>query len=91
MRVPYLLLARVPRPLTCRVRARCSASWVYNWAMEKNGDLPQGTDYVPMLFSTDPNHSTGWKDKANASIAAGATHLLGCVSRARGGVSRSVR
>lgn len=45
--------------------------------MTANGALPQGTDYVPMLFSTDPNHSTGWVDNANAAIAAGATHLLG--------------
>jgi len=54
-----------------------AVSWAYNWAPEKDGPLPAGVEYVPMLFSTDPNHATGWKEKAEAAIAAGATHILG--------------
>lgn len=49
-------------------------------AFKKDGDLPQGVDYVPMLFSLDDNHAKGWNETAAAAVAAGTTHLLGCVA-----------
>ncbi|OBZ77693.1 hypothetical protein A0H81_01697 [Grifola frondosa] len=40
-------------------------------------NLPNGVEYVPMLWGTDAVHTSSWNAHANAAIANGATALLG--------------
>lgn len=38
------------------------ASWGYDWSPLKDGKLPAGIEYVPMLWGTDANHLNGYSD-----------------------------
>ena len=41
------------------------------------GDVPEGLNYVPMLWGDNQYHIPHWKENADKAIEAGATHLLG--------------
>ncbi|KAH9915467.1 uncharacterized protein BXZ73DRAFT_92626 [Epithele typhae] len=51
-------------------------SWVYNWDSTPAGTIPAGTQFFPMMFSNQPDHTTQWAANAEAAIASGSTHLL---------------
>jgi hypothetical protein len=50
-------------------------SWAYNWGQTSAGSV-NGLEYVPMLWSNDPQRVQSWKANADAAIAAGSTHLF---------------
>ena len=51
-------------------------SWAYNWD-STTGNLPNGVQFAPMLWSASADHTRNWNANAKAAIAKGATHLLG--------------
>ncbi|KAI0916567.1 hypothetical protein AcV5_003021 [Taiwanofungus camphoratus] len=53
------------------------ASWCYNWYSSSSGPLPQGVQYVPMLWGADAAHTSVWESDANAALANGAQYILG--------------
>ncbi|KAI9745337.1 MAG: hypothetical protein M1818_001617 [Claussenomyces sp. TS43310] len=50
-------------------------TWQYNWDSTDPGSNPD-LEFVPMLWGTQDDHTAQWFANANASIAAGSTHLL---------------
>ena len=50
-------------------------SWAYNWG-STSASIPNGIEYVPMLWGIQDQHTHNWNDAANKAIASGSTHLL---------------
>jgi hypothetical protein len=50
-------------------------SWMYNWDSTTSG-TQSGWNYVPMLHSDDPGHTSRWNANLNQAIKKGATHVL---------------
>ncbi|KAI1329321.1 glycosyl hydrolase catalytic core-domain-containing protein [Xylariaceae sp. FL0255] len=51
-------------------------SWAYDWGTTDAGDLPSGVTYVPMLWGTDADHSSGFPAAAEQAISLGDAYLL---------------
>ncbi|KAL1889776.1 hypothetical protein Cpir12675_005662 [Ceratocystis pirilliformis] len=52
-----------------------SFSWAYNWGAFATG-LPEGTEFVPMLWGNSDYFTKPWSAAADAAIASGSAHLL---------------
>ncbi|KKF92535.1 Alkali-sensitive linkage protein 1 [Ceratocystis platani] len=52
-----------------------SFSWAYNWGASATG-LPEGTEFVPMLWGNSDYFTKAWSAAADAAIASGSGHLL---------------
>jgi hypothetical protein len=50
-------------------------SWMYNWDSTTFG-AQSGLNYVPMLHSDDPDHTSRWNANLNQAIKKGATHVF---------------
>ena len=50
--------------------------WAYNWDSSDYGNLRDGIEFVPMLWSPAPDHSNSWASNANKMLAKGAKALL---------------
>jgi hypothetical protein len=50
-------------------------SWLYNWASTTSGEQ-SGLNYVPMLHSNDPGHTSTWNADVEQAINSGSTHVL---------------
>ncbi|KFY30040.1 hypothetical protein V494_08304, partial [Pseudogymnoascus sp. VKM F-4513 (FW-928)] len=50
-------------------------SWAYNWG-STTPSIPSSFEYVPMLWGTQPVHSSNWNEAASSAIAKGSKHLL---------------
>lgn len=57
------------------VSALTGVSWAYNWNMEPDGTLPNGVEYIPMLWG--PKMYSGWSDAANSALSSGSKYLMG--------------
>jgi len=51
------------------------ASWSYNWDDKPNGNMPEGIQFIPILWG--PRTLGDWNSQAAAAIKAGADTLLG--------------
>ncbi|KAI3396624.1 hypothetical protein diail_11877 [Diaporthe ilicicola] len=52
-----------------------SVNWLYNWDSNTT-NKQEFTEYVPMLWGINSDHTGVWDDHASAWIAAGSQHLL---------------
>ncbi|EHA22145.1 hypothetical protein ASPNIDRAFT_125691, partial [Aspergillus niger ATCC 1015] len=52
-----------------------SMSWSYNWDMKKNGNMPSGVEFVPMLWGTDSVDD--WDSAVKTALKGGSKHILG--------------
>jgi hypothetical protein len=50
--------------------------WAYNWDSTDGGLSHSGLDFAPMLWGTNPVHTSRWNKNADAMLAKGSTHLL---------------
>jgi len=53
-----------------------SLSWVYNWGLGPNGEIPQNVEYVPMLHSLGSVGVQEWVQGIQKRFQLGSTHLL---------------
>lgn len=64
-----------------------ASSWAYNWNSHlfedpsNYGGMPNGVEFVPMLWKPDGNHLPSWEKDVEGwrKSSQGLTHLLGCV------------
>lgn len=52
-----------------------TVSWAYDWNYASDGTLPEGIEYVPMLWGA--KMFGGWDSAVQSALAAGSTHILG--------------
>ncbi|OJD37156.1 glycoside hydrolase family 128 protein [Diplodia corticola] len=53
-------------------------SWGWNWAQTPGGTMPDGVEFVPILWGNrETDDLANWKSNAEEQISSGSTHLMG--------------
>lgn len=52
-----------------------NVAWAYNWAMSLSGNLPEGIDFVPMLWGA--KDFGGWVTAIETALSSGSEYILG--------------
>ncbi|KAJ6016316.1 hypothetical protein N7540_010907 [Penicillium herquei] len=52
-------------------------AWAYNWGSSKDGDIPDGVDYVPMLWGSSSSFVDGWVSAVETALDSGSSYILG--------------
>ncbi|KAF2001473.1 glycoside hydrolase family 128 protein [Amniculicola lignicola CBS 123094] len=54
-----------------------NAAFAYNWAQTEGNNLPEGTQYVPMMHKVSDSTPEVWKANVKKAVAAGTTVVMG--------------
>lgn len=53
-------------------------SWGWNWAQTPGGTMPDGVEFVPILWGNrESDDLANWKSNAEEQLSSGCTHLMG--------------
>lgn len=53
-----------------------AASWCYSWGQTRDGKVPAGMPFTPMMWCPRPDHEPTWAKNAEKAIAEGAKEFL---------------
>jgi hypothetical protein len=51
-------------------------SWAYNWASATDYTFPKDLEYIPMLWSNQPQYTDPWSQNVKTALPRGTSHLL---------------
>ncbi|OJJ44477.1 hypothetical protein ASPZODRAFT_47325, partial [Penicilliopsis zonata CBS 506.65] len=54
-----------------------TVAWSYNWGSAVGGDMPDGVEYVPMLWGADSTYTEGWATAVETALDSGSAYILG--------------